>query len=299
MNVLITGGAGFIGWNLYNQLKDNHNVTLIDNFSTSKRTEFTDNVIELDISTYSAELEKLIENNDVIYHLAGSVGVKKIDSDYHGALMNSININNVIFPLCEKYNTKTIFASTSEVYGECDNAKESDNLTIASPEFGRGSYSCAKLMSEFIIKSYSFPSVIVRFFNIVGKGQVPDYGMVIPNFIKKAKNNENLIIHDSGTQIRSYCDIDDAVIMLEMLLNDKHNDEIYNIGNEENVASVRTLANMIIKEARSKSMLEFKDTKKVFSDEFFEINHRTPCTAKFNKYYKAQKSLEDIIKGLI
>jgi len=296
MNVLITGGAGFIGWNLYNHLRENKNIKdiyLVDNYSTSNISTEKQKVInKLDISKYSEELENIIKEVDVIYHLAGSVGVKKIDSEYHSALMNSLNINNVIFPLCEKYQTKVIYASTSEVYGECDNAKETDNLTISSPEFGRGSYSCAKLMSEFIIKSYTFPSTIVRFFNVVGKGQVPDYGMVIPNFIKRAKNNEDLIIHNNGSQVRSYCDIRDAVIMLEMLLDNKHNNEIYNIGNADNIMSVRSLANMIVNNTKSNSMLVFKDTKKIFSKEFFDIN-------KFNKYYKAKYTLTEIIKELI
>jgi UDP-glucose 4-epimerase len=299
MKILITGGAGFIGWNLYNKLKNNHIVTLIDNFSTSEISSEKRNVINLDISTYSQKLEELISDVDLVFHLAGSVGVKKIDSEYHSALMNSININNVVFPLCEKYQTKVIYASTSEVYGECENAKETDNLTIASPEFGRGSYSCAKLMSEFIIKSYTFPSTIVRFFNIVGKGQVSNYGMVIPNFIEKAKNNEDLTVHDDGTQVRSFCDIDDAVIMLELLMDSKHDDEIYNIGNPKNTINMCELAKKVINLTHSDSKIQYKDTKDIFSKEFFEIVYRTPCTDKIDKYYEAQKSLDDIIKDLI
>lgn len=297
MNILITGAAGFIGWNLYNQLKtQNHKIALIDNFSTSNNKQAVHN---LDISVYSEELEALVKTADVIYHLAGSVGVKKIDSEYHKSLMNSININNILFELCEKHCTKVIFASTSEVYGECTNAKETDTLQISSPEFGRGSYSCAKLMSEFILKSYSFPSTIVRFFNVVGKGQIHNYGMVIPTFMKNAKESKPLIVHNKGTQVRSYCCISDAVIMLNMLLDEEHNNKIYNIGNTNNKTTVKELAELIIDLTNSKSKIIYKDTDQVFSKEFFEINERSVCTDKFNKFYKAEKPLHDIIKGLI
>lgn len=296
MKILITGGAGFIGFNLYNHLKYKHTVTLVDNFSTSKPKE---DVINLDISKYSEKLEELVKNTDVIYHLAGSVGVKKIDSEYHESLMNSININNTVFALCEKYNKKLVFASTSEVYGHCQNAKESDTLSISSPEFGRGSYSCAKLMSEFILKSYTFPNVIVRFFNVVGKGQLSDYGMVIPNFIEAAKSNSDIVVYDKGTQIRSFCDIRDVCIMLEELLYDIHNNEIYNIGNSNNKINILDLAKLVKKSTNSNSEIIFKDTKEVFSKQFFEIENRTVDTSKFDKFYKAKIPLEDIIKDCI
>jgi len=296
LNILITGGAGFIGSNLYNHLKYKHNVTRVDNFSTSRKD---DTVIDLDISKYSSELESLIQNTDIIYHFAGSVGVKKIDSDYHGSLMSSININNVIFSLCEKYQKRLIFASTSEVYGECNSAKESDNLSISSPEFGRGSYACAKLMAEFILKSYTFPSTICRFFNIIGKGQLPDYGMVVPNFIKQAKENGDIMVYNDGSQRRSFCSINDAVIMLEMMICNIHIDEIYNIGNPDNTISILELAKLIKKLTNSNSNIVFKDTKEVFSKQFFEINNRLVNTDKFNRFYKATISIEEIIKDLV
>ena len=296
MKILITGGAGFIGYNLYNHLKDKHDVTLVDNFSTSISKP---NVINLDLSKKSKLLNELVQDCDVIYHLAGSVGVKKIDSEYHKSLVNSLNINNVLFPLCQKYNKKVIFASTSEVYGECKNAKESDTLKISSPEFGRGSYACAKLMSEFILKSFTFPSVICRFFNIVGKGQLPDYGMVLPNFIKKAKAGEDLIVHDNGEQVRSFCDISDAIIMLEMLLDDVHNGEIYNIGNSNNEMTMDRLATAVILLTSSDSKIMYKPSSEIFSKQFFEIKNRTVCTEKFDKFYTARISTHDIIKSMI
>jgi len=296
LKVLITGGSGFIGYNLYNHLKNKHNITLVDNFYTSTQR---DNVINLDISKYSAKLEELVKNIDVIYHFAGSVGVKKIDSEFHNSLMNTLDINDVLFRLCEKHNKKLIYASTSEVYGNCKDAKETDFCKISSPEFGRGSYSCAKLMSEFILKSYTFPSVICRFFGIVGRGQLPNYGMVLPNFIKNAKDNKDLIVYGDGQQSRCFCSIDDTVIMLELLLDDVHNGEIYNIGNSETNIKIIDLAKKVIQITNSKSKIVFKNTDKIFSKDFFEIYYRSPCTKKFDKYYKARYDIDSIIESVI
>jgi len=296
LKVLITGGSGFIGYNLYNHLKNKHNVTIVDNFSTSVLREDT---INLDISKYSTELEELVKCTDVIYHFAGSVGVKKIDSEFHDTLMNTLNINSTLFVLCSEYNKKVIYASTSEVYGNCKDAKETDFCKIASPDFGRGSYSCAKLMSEYLLKSYDFPSVICRFFGIVGKGQLPDYGMVLPNFIKNAKEGKDLLLYGDGQQSRCFCSIDDAIKMLELLLDDVHNGEIYNIGNSETDIKIIDLAKKVIQITQSTSEIVFKNPNEIFSKDFFEIDYRSPCTEKFDKYYKARYNIDDIIKSTI
>ena len=118
--------------------------------------------------------------------MASSVGVKHVDEHPKGSLRISFNINNNLFPLFEHYNSRVIFASSSEVYGDTEDAKETDTLKIGSPDTLRWGYACGKLMSEFLLKTYSFPSTIVRFFNVSGPGQLYNYGMVLPTFIKNA-----------------------------------------------------------------------------------------------------------------
>lgn len=306
MNILITGGAGFIGSNLTKHfLKNPDNIiTIIDNLSTNvdisgmdirneARIQFIDADLAKPTDMQKIVIETVIHNANIVYHLAGSVGVKYVDNDPSGTLQNSFNINNYLFPLFEKHNKKVVFASTSEVYGNTTEAKETDVLKIGSPDKMRWGYACAKLMSEFLLKSYTFPNVIVRFFNVTGVGQIADYGMVMPSFIEKGKKGIPLTVYGDGEQTRTFCDIRDAVEMLDILgMDDIHNNEIYNIGNPDNSISIGALARMI------SLRVEFKAYEDEFSDEFDEIYERKPNTDKMQQYYKCKYSLLDIVESM-
>ena len=309
MDILITGGCGFIGGHLSRfLLEKGHRITIIDNLSTSK-VNIIDDLKKLgDVEFYNMNLASLtdedrddlnyiLRDTDLVYHMAGSVGVKYIDEDPKGTLQNSFQINNNLFPLFENWNTKVVYASTSEVYGDTQEAKETDVLHIGSPDKMRWGYACSKLMSEFLLKSYNFPSVIVRFFNVTGEGQLPDYGMVLPNFVDKAKRGEPLIVYGNGWQTRTFCDVRDAVEMLWILGADpKHNGEIYNIGNSENFMSINKLADLVIEKFGGTK--EYRDYEQDFSEDFDEIYERKPNTDKISQYYVCRYSTEDIIGSM-
>lgn len=308
MRVLITGGAGFVGSSLAKELiKEGHEVYIIDNFSTGRNTNVDwlsgEYVFDLDITDPKElpTLEVILNNVDVCYHFAASIGVKLIQEKPKETFLNSTKINDVLFPLFEKYNTKVIFSSTSEVYGETKSTSgscENDHLEIHPVQKPRGSYACAKLFSEFSLRSYSFPSVIVRFFNIVGPTQVPDYGHVLPRFIECAMNGMTVPVYGNGKQVRSYCDIRDAVEMLKLLMNDAHNGEVYNIGNDENVCTVNELAQAVIKTTNSMSLIEMIPLKEALGEQFEEIYVRFPNTDKIKKYYQCKYKLSDIIENI-
>jgi UDP-glucose 4-epimerase len=301
MRILITGGAGFIGSALAKSLiEDGHKVSIMDNFSTG-RIENLDDIccdvayIDIDLadSRHIDVMDSWVGQSDIVYHLAASIGVKLITENPTSTLRNSMNINDNLFPLFEKHQPKVIFASTSEVYGETKSecgSKEDDRLEICPPRKARGSYACSKLMGEFLISSYTFPNVITRFFNIVGPTQVPNYGHVLPRFIECINTGEPLIVNGNGQQVRSFCDIRDAVDMLKILMDSEHDGEIYNIGNDANRCTMNELANTCIKVFGKSNHIKHVPLT------FEEIFVRFPNTEKISQYYQCKYSLEDIIK---
>jgi len=314
MNILITGGFGFIGSNLsQHYLDQGHFVTVIDNLSTTSLEHVSkilnlknENLqfIKMDLSSPDGnellKLDQMIKESDLIFHLAGAVGVKFIDKDPRTAIRKNITINQLVFPLFEKHQKKVIFASTSEVYGEAEEARETDTLQIGPPDILRWGYACGKLMSEFLLKTYTFPHVIARFFNVTGKGQLSEHGMVLPTFVERAKHRENLVIYGDGSQYRSFCDIRDAVAMLDILgSNDVHNGEIYNIGNPYETYTIKELAQLVVDLSGSHVRLEFKDFHDELSSSSEDIIKRKPNTDKIMQYYKYRYTLKDTIQEML
>ena len=311
MKILITGGFGFIGSNLMKSyLHDGHEVIVIDDLSTASKN-FVSRVcaeecfnmkkmkfIKADLK--SEDISRELKGSDVVYHMASSVGVKHVDENPKRAIRNSFDINNNLFQQFEDCNSRVIFASTSEVYGDTRAAKETDVLKIGSPDTLRWGYACGKLMSEFLLRTYEFPSTVVRFFNVTGYGQIGDHGMVLPTFIERAKQNRDIIIYGDGLQYRTFCDIRDAVAMLKILAeHDDHIDEIYNIGSPDNCITIKNLAEDIVATVGSSSNFLYRDYREDFSSDHGEIYKRSPNTDKMDQYYKAEYSIEDIIASMV
>lgn len=296
MKYLILGGAGFIGQHLSKKLLSlGHDVTIIDSLFTSRKPEFNVKFIEADIRYY--DIEDYIKNSDIIYFLAGSLGVEHIDKNPTETFKNNLGLMNKLIPLFEHYGKKVIFSSTSEVYGEGP-FSENNSLTIGNPQKLRWAYSAAKLITEFSITTSSFPYIILRFFNVVGPRQLHDYGMVLPKFIKSAKNGENLIVYGTGKQIRSFCHIDDAIDC--MLKLEKFNNEIFNIG-DENSITIDELAKKVIRISESKSGISYVPYESHFSKNHADIQKRCPDLTKVKSFieYIPKKTIEDVIRDCL
>jgi UDP-glucose 4-epimerase len=296
MNYLLIGGAGFIGTHLAKRLiADGHDVTIVDNLATSTHPNYQVNFIEADAR--SAPIEPAIQQADIIYFLAGSLGVEYIDRNPKSTLDNNIGLMTRLIPLFEKHNKKVIFSSTSEVYGNGPFSEDND-LTIGPPSKLRWGYAAAKLITEFMITANTFPYTIVRFFNVVGPGQLPDYGMVMPRFIEAAKNNKDLTVYGTGEQIRSFCHVVDAVEYLRRI--EHINGEIFNLGSGIPI-TIKQLAERVIALSNSQSQITFVPYNQAFSKHHGDIDNRVPDLTKL-KYmtgYLAQYELDDIIKDCL
>jgi UDP-glucose 4-epimerase len=296
MKYLILGGAGFIGTHLSKRLiKDGHQVTIVDNLATSNEPDYPVRFIKADIR--HAVLDELLLEHDVVYFLAGSVGVAHIDQHPQETLQNNLELMHRLVPLFERYQKKVIFSSTSEVYGDGPFC-EDNSLTIGPPTKLRWAYACAKLMTEFSISASSFPWTIVRFFNVVGPGQLPDYGMVLPRFIESAKAGKDLIVYGDGNQVRSFCHVNDAVeylIRLEPVKN-----EIFNLGSGEPI-SILELAVRVIDLTQSTSKIVFVPYEQAFSKHHGDIVTRVPDLTKLKYFtsYLPQQDVDSIIKDML
>lgn len=307
MNNLLLGGAGFIGQHLAHKLLKTRmeRVTIIDNLATSRINldDFAEyknlfKFVEADLTTIDdAELLAHMKDNHRIFHLAGSVGVEHIDKDPSGTLFNNIALSNKLIPLFKQAKRHVVFASTSEIYGNGP-FNEEDPASIGPSSKLRWGYATSKLMTEFMIRASNFPFTLVRFFNVVGPGQLGDYGMVLPRFIEAAKQGDNLIVYGDGNQIRSFCHIEDATDALIRV--SKINGELFNIGNDE-PTSIIDLANKVIELSGSSSSVEIVPYEKAFSKNHGDINRRIPDLTKIRSAieYVPRYSLDDIIKDML
>lgn len=314
---LITGGAGFIGSHLCEELLDRgFFVTVIDNLSTAPRSNSTFLSKKKNLKLYKDSIlnekliERLIKNCDVVYHLAAAVGVKFILDHPLGSILTNVEGTQIILRLANKYRKKVVLTSTSEVYGKhvCSPIQEQDDRTLGSTSVSRWSYSDAKAIDEFLALAYAkerkLPVVIVRLFNTVGPRQVGRYGMVLPRFIQAALSNEPIIVYGDGLQTRSFAYVKDVVrAIADLSLAKKAEGEIFNIGNDQPI-SIKDLAAKIKEATRSQSEIKYISYEEAYGDkshDFEDIECRVPNISKIRSLlnYQPQYDIGKIIEATV
>lgn len=214
-NILVTGGAGFIGSNLVSELvKAGNNVTVLDNLSSGYKDNIIEgvNFIEGDVRDYQT-VEKTMKGVEVVFHLAASVGNKRsIDNPVQDAMINAIGTLNVLETAQKEGVKKIIVSSSAGIFGELKTIPISEGHPC-EPD---SPYGCSKLYEEKIAlaygKLYGMQVVCLRYFNVYGQNQrFDEYGNVIPIFVKRMLKGEPLIIYGDGEQTRDFVHVDDVV----------------------------------------------------------------------------------------
>jgi UDP-glucose 4-epimerase len=307
---LITGGAGFIGSHLAERLvADGEHVVLLDNLSTgsmenirhlksSKNLEYN-----LDGIENRHLLAELVDDADIVVHFAAAVGVKLIVESPVRTIETNVNGTQLVLEAASRKKKLVLLASTSEVYGKNANVpfQEHADLVLGPTSKGRWSYAASKALDEFLALAYwkekKQPVIVARFFNTVGPRQTGRYGMVLPNFVKRALDNTAIQVYGDGTQSRCFCDVRDTVEALTRLMKlDRAVGEVINIGNTEEV-SIENLAKLVKKRLSSDSPIEFVPYDKAYEPGFEDMMRRVPSVDKLFSLtgFRPQTSLVDII----
>jgi UDP-glucose 4-epimerase len=310
LRFLITGGAGFIGSHLAERLLDRGDrVVLLDNLSTGSM----DNIRHLKASDrmeYHLDnienhqlVAELVDDADVVVHLAAAVGVKLIVESPVRTIETNVNGTQRILEAACKKRKLVLTASTSEVYGKNTNVPfhEDADLVLGPTTKGRWSYAASKALDEFLALSYwkekKLPVIVVRLFNTVGPRQTGRYGMVLPNFVKSALDNSPISVYGDGKQSRCFCDVRDTVEALVRLIDTQRSvGEVVNVGNTEEI-SIEGLAQLVKQRTASSSAIEFVPYDQAYEPGFEDMMRRVPCVDKLQALtgFRPQTPLTEII----
>ncbi len=314
MNVLITGGAGFIGSHLAEaMLERGFSVSIVDDLSTGSMA----NIAHLlgrggfrfvrETIRNAATMTALVDRSDVIFHLAAAVGVQLIVEQPVHTIETNIHGSEVVLDLANKFRRKIVVASTSEVYGK--NTKvpfsEDDDTTLGSTRYTRWSYACSKMVDEFLAlayrEQYGLETIVCRFFNTIGPRQTGQYGMVVPRFVRSALAGEPLTVFGTGDQSRCFCNVADVVAALGELIDcDGAVGEVINIGSDQSV-TINDLARQVISLTGSKSTIRHISYEEAYGRPFDDLLVRVPDLAKIHKLigYKPRFDLTATLRQII
>lgn len=288
-NVLITGGAGFIGSHLCEALlNQGRHVTVIDDLSTGQwanidHLQSNPGFRAIVASAADQELVRSeVQRHDLVYHLASAVGVRLIIEQPVKTVETIVQTTDTVLNACARYRRPMLMTSTSEVYGKSKAVpfRECDDVVMGPTEKRRWAYACAKALDEFLGLAHYYesnlPVYIVRLFNTVGPRQASQYGMVLPNFVRQALYGEPLTVFGDGTQRRCFCSVHDVVNGLIRLPHVSEGaGKVVNLGSQEEV-SILELAQRVISLSGSDSEIRIIPYDEAYGPGFDDMMRRVP-----------------------
>ncbi|MEO8899521.1 MAG: NAD-dependent epimerase/dehydratase family protein [Candidatus Dormibacter sp.] len=311
---LVTGGAGFIGSHLSTALIERgHQVVGLDNLSTGSATNVAglssnDSYRLVLGSVLDAQLlDELVEQCDTVIHLAAAVGVTLVVEQPLRSLVTNIRGTEHVIEAAHRYRRRVFIASSSEVYGKNPDVPlhEKADSVVGTPTRSRWGYALSKAVDECLAMAYSrekgMPTVIGRFFNTVGPGQSPAYGMVIPRMIKQALAGDAVTVFGDGAQTRCFCHVSDVVRAVVGLLD--HPDavgEVFNIGSTEEV-TINELAERVIATTGSSSSVVRIPYEEAYAPGFEDMLRRVPDTQKIRSLigWSPTHDLDSILRTVV
>ena len=310
MRILITGGAGFVGSHLADELlARGHAVSVLDDLSTGA----IDNIRHLrhhprfEYSIGSCHerplVAELVDEADIVYHLAAAVGVELIVESPVRTIETNIHAAEVVLNAASKKKKPVFVASTSEVYGKSADLpfREDGDLLLGPTYKGRWSYACSKAIDEFLALAYwkerGLPTIIGRMFNTVGPRQTGRYGMVVPNLVGQALANKPLTVFGDGTQSRCFCHVHDVVRALaDLMEREDLYGEIFNIGTQSEI-TITGLAQKVCEIVGSGADITYIPYDEAYEPGFEDMHRRVPDISKIRETigWEPNRTLDQIV----
>lgn len=314
MHVLITGGAGFIGSHLAEQLLGHgHTVHALDDLSTGSMSNLRHLREEprfsytIDSCHESRVVAELVDDADYVFHLAAAVGVQLIVDSPVRTIETNVHCTEIVLSQANKKHKPVFLASTSEVYGKSTSLpfREDGDIVMGATTRGRWAYACSKALDEFLAIAYNrergLPVVVGRLFNTVGPRQTGQYGMVVPTFVRQALAGQTITVFGSGEQRRCFCHVRDVTRLLaELVERDDLYGEVFNVGSTEEI-SILELAERVKMATESSSEIALIPYSDAYGEGFEDMPQRVPDLTKVTAAtgWRPSARLDEILADVI
>jgi len=304
MRALVTGGAGFVGSHLCEELvARGWSVEVLDDLSTGSRENLV-NLEHLDsfrlVVGSAADpdvLAPMVARADCIFHLAAAVGVRLVVEQPVRTIETNIRATERVLEFAAERGCGVLLASSSEVYGKGNSTvlREDADVVLGPTSKSRWSYAASKMIDEFLALAYArthrLPVTVARLFNTVGPRQTGRYGMVLPRFVRQSLRGEPITVYGDGTQRRSFTWVGDAVwAMLALTKHREASGEVFNVGQPKDV-SILELAQLVKWITDSPSPIHCIPFQRAYEEGFEDMRVRRPDVSKLMRLTGFQPTL--------
>lgn len=310
---LVTGGAGFIGSHLVEELlRRGLSVHVVDDLSTGSLDNLAavrgDRRLRTTVAAIDdpAVARAACASADVVFHLAGVVGVRRLATEPLTVMQRNLHCTEVLLAAASARRVPVLLTSSSEVYGDGPVPfRESDPVRPGATEGLRGGYACAKAMGEWLAFGHAeqtgLPVVVARLFNTVGPRQSGDHGMVLPRFVQQATQGEPITVYGSGAQTRCFAHVTEVVRALaDLALAPRCAGRVFNVGSAVET-TVGELAQLVKRAAGSASPIVQVPFGAVFPTGFVDPPRRWPCLERLREAigWVPDATIESIVRELV